>query len=161
MPLYTPEPDIIHEVIGHANQLAAPGYADLYRLVGEAVARTESEEALRFLSHVFWFTMEFGVVFEDGRMKAFGAGILSSVGETAGFSDQAEVRPADFWAMGAAEYDITRFQPVLYSWSSPTELQDRLSRFLESYDDATPRIGHPAGGGGDERAVRLLAPVLA
>ena len=40
VPLYTPEPDVIHEVIGHANQLAGPGYADLYRLVGAAVART-------------------------------------------------------------------------------------------------------------------------
>ena len=40
--------------------------------------------------------------------------------------------------MGRAEYDITRFQPVLYVWSSAAELQDRLSLFLESYGDDTP-----------------------
>ena len=137
VPLYTPEPDVIHEVIGHANQLAGPGYAEMYRLVGAAVERTRGEEALRFLSHVFWYTMEFGVVREDGELRAFGAGILSSVGETAGFRD-ADLRPIDLLAMGRAEYDITRFQPVLYAWSSPAELEDRLSRFLESYDDATP-----------------------
>jgi phenylalanine-4-hydroxylase len=137
VPLYTPEPDVIHEVIGHANQLAAPGYADMYRLVGAAVERTRSEAALRFLSHVFWYTMEFGVVREHGELRAFGAGILSSVGETASFRDT-DLRPVDFVAMGLAEYDITRFQPVLYVWSSPAELQDELSRFLESYDDATP-----------------------
>jgi phenylalanine-4-hydroxylase len=136
-PLYTPEPDVIHEVIGHANQLAGPGYADLYRLVGAAVARTRHEEALRFLSHVFWYTMEFGVVREDGELRAFGAGILSSVGETSSFRD-ADLRPVDLLAMGRAEYDITRFQPVLYVWSSAAELQDRLSRFLESYEDGTP-----------------------
>ncbi|HET6963427.1 MAG TPA: phenylalanine 4-monooxygenase [Acidimicrobiales bacterium] len=144
VPLYTPEPDVIHEVIGHANQLAAPGYADMYRLVGEAVERTGTEPALRFLSHVFWFTMEFGVVYERGRPKAFGAGILSSVGETAGFAE-AEVRPADFWAMGSAEYDITRFQPVLYSWSSPAALEDGLSSFLSTFDDSTPAALRRAG----------------
>ncbi len=145
VPLYTPEPDVIHEVIGHANQLAGPGYADLYRLVGAAVARIHSEEALRFLSHVFWYTMEFGVVREGGQLRAFGAGILSSVGETASFGD-ADLRPVDLLAMGRAEYDITRFQPVLYAWSSPAELEDGLSRFLEAYDDQTPsRLIRKAG----------------
>jgi phenylalanine-4-hydroxylase len=137
VPLYTPEPDVIHEVIGHANQLAGPGYAGMYRLVGAAVERTRSEAALRFLSHVFWYTMEFGVVRENGELRAFGAGILSSVGETAGFRD-ADLRSVDVLAMGRAEYDITRFQPVLYVWSSPAQLEDELSRFLESYDDRTP-----------------------
>jgi phenylalanine-4-hydroxylase len=137
VPLYTPEPDVIHEVIGHANQLAAPGYADMYRLVGQAVDRTAGEDALRFLSHVFWYTMEFGVIIEHGEYKAFGAGILSSVGETAGFAD-AEIRPVDLLAMGRAEYDITRFQPVLYYWPSPAALEDGLSSFLASYDDSTP-----------------------
>lgn len=137
VPLYTPEPDVIHEVIGHANQLAGPGYADIYRLVGAAVDRTKGEDALRFLSHVFWYSMEFGVVRENGEMKAFGAGILSSVGETSSFRD-ADVRPFDFLAMGKAEYDITRFQPVLYEWSSPAELEDTLTAFLQSYDDSTP-----------------------
>lgn len=144
VPLYTPEPDVIHEVIGHANQLAAPGYAGMYRMVGAAVERTRSDDALRFLSHVFWFTMEFGVVHEGGELKAYGAGILSSVGETAGFVD-AEVKPADFWAMGSADYDITRFQPVLYSWPSPAALEDGLSSFLESFDDATPAALRRAG----------------
>jgi phenylalanine-4-hydroxylase len=137
VPLYTPEPDVIHEVIGHANQIAAPGYADMYRLVGAAVQRSKTEEALRFLSHVFWYTMEFGVVREDDELRAYGAGILSSVGETTTFRDT-DLRPADFLAMGRAEYDITHFQPVLYVWDSPTELEEELSRFLESFDDATP-----------------------
>ena len=140
VPLYTPEPDVIHEVIGHANQLASGGYADMYRLVGEAVARTQDAQALRFLSHVFWYTMEFGVVYENGSLKAFGAGILSSVGETeaVGRGDGTEVRPVDFLAMGNADYDITRYQPVLYAWSSHAEMQDRLSDFLAGYDDSTP-----------------------
>lgn len=134
VPKYTPEPDVIHEVIGHANQLADPSFAEICREVGVAVARTETTEALGFLSKVFWFTLEFGVVFEDGEPKAYGAGILSSVGELDVFQD-ATIRPMDFAEMGMVDYDITRYQPALYSVDSLAELYDRLLGFYASYDD--------------------------
>jgi phenylalanine-4-hydroxylase len=135
VPLYTPEPDIIHEVIGHANQIADPAFAHIYRLVGAAVHRTKSEEALKFLSQVFWFTMEFGVVREKGELRAYGAGILSSVGETETFR-QATVRPVDLVEMGTVDYDITHYQPLLYGFSSPTELEEVLTEFYTRFDDA-------------------------
>ena len=134
MPLYTPEPDVVHEVVGHANQLASPVFAPLYRLVGGAVSRTHTEEALRFLSRVFWFSLEFGVVFEDGEPKAYGAGILSSPGETATYRS-AELRPLDVAAMGTAPYDITRYQPVLFAARSLAHLTDTLSGFFATFDD--------------------------
>ena len=61
-PLYTPEPDIIHEVIGHGNMLGSPRFAALKRAAGEAARRVETEAALQFIADVFWFTLEFGVV---------------------------------------------------------------------------------------------------
>jgi phenylalanine-4-hydroxylase len=133
-PLYTPEPDLIHEVIGHANQLAHPIFSELYGLFGQAVARSATDRGLRVLSQVFWYTMEFGVIWEGPKLQAFGAGILSSVGETTSYRD-AEVRPADLAGMVGATYDITRYQPVLYSWSSLSELHERLGRFLCQFDD--------------------------
>jgi phenylalanine-4-hydroxylase len=81
VPYYTPEPDIIHEIIGHANMLANEVFADLYEAAGHASLRATSDEALEFFSRVFWFTMEFGVVMERGEAKAYGAGLLSSSGE--------------------------------------------------------------------------------
>ena len=134
MPLYTPEPDVIHEVVGHANQLADPCFAALYRLVGGAVARTRGDDALRFLSRVFWFTMEFGLVEEDGEPKAYGAGILSSCGEIGAFRD-AEIRPLDVGEMGTAAYDITRYQPVLFAAASMSQLEDVLTAFFSTFDD--------------------------
>ncbi|HVM02177.1 MAG TPA: phenylalanine 4-monooxygenase [Acidimicrobiales bacterium] len=134
MPLYTPEPDIVHEVVGHANQLASPSFAPLYRLVGEAVARTRTDEALRFLSRVFWFSLEFGVVDEGGVPKAYGAGILSSPGETAAFRG-ADLRPLDAVAMGTLAYDITRYQPVLFAARSMAHLVDFLSELFSTFDD--------------------------
>ncbi|HWG72617.1 MAG TPA: phenylalanine 4-monooxygenase [Acidimicrobiales bacterium] len=133
-PLYTPEPDLVHEVIGHATQLAHPGVADLYRRVGAATARTSGDAALRFLSRVFWFSIEFGVVVEGGRPKAFGAGLLSSVGELDAFTG-ADIRPADLVEMGTAVYDISRFQPVLYSFASVGELCEVIGEFVDGYDD--------------------------
>ncbi|MGH8898883.1 MAG: phenylalanine 4-monooxygenase [Egibacteraceae bacterium] len=134
MPLYTPEPDVVHEVVGHANQLACPSFADVYRLVGGAVARAQTDAALRFLSQVFWFSMEFGVVWEDGEPRAYGAGILSSSGETAAYRS-ADIRSLDFAAMGSLPYDITRYQPVLFAAASMTHLVDALSGFFSTFDD--------------------------
>ncbi|MGH8900465.1 MAG: phenylalanine 4-monooxygenase [Egibacteraceae bacterium] len=134
LPLYTPEPDVVHEVVGHANQLACLDFAAIYRLVGGAVARTQTEAALRFLSRVFWFSMEFGVVWEDGEPKAYGAGILSSFGETAAYRN-AELRPLDFAQMGSFTYDITRYQPVLFAAASMAHLVDALSGFFSTFDD--------------------------
>jgi phenylalanine-4-hydroxylase len=135
-PLYTPEPDIVHEVIGHANQLADPETARLYRLVGDAVQHVERDESLRLLSRVFWFTFEFGVVEEDRELKTYGAGILSSFGELDAFRC-AEIRPLDFGAMARAVYDITKYQPVLFAARSMTEVHDTLEDFLTSFTDET------------------------
>jgi phenylalanine-4-hydroxylase len=143
-PLYTPEPDIIHEVVGHANQLADGRFAEIYEQVGKAVARTESYDALEFMSRVFWYTLEFGVVMQQGDLKAYGAGILSSVGELDVFQ-KAKIRPIDFAEMGTATYDITRYQPVLYCARSFGELYDQLMGFFSSYDDATFRRLVPSG----------------
>ena len=144
VPLYTPEPDICHEVLGHGNQLADPRFADLYRRVAATVGRIETRTALGFLSKVFWFTVEFGVVEEDGDHRAYGAGLLSSFGELDAYRG-AEILDLDFAAMGTADYDITHYQPVLFSARSVDDLVDRMSGFLSSYDDDTPaRLGAPA-----------------
>ena len=93
VPLYTPEPDIIHEVIGHANMLADPQFAELYATAGAASRRCDDEQLKRF-SKTFWFTLEFGVVCEGTELKAYGAGLLSSFGEIQAFRD-AEIRDWD------------------------------------------------------------------
>lgn len=136
-PLYTPEPDAIHEVIGHANQIASPRFAAIYETVGTAVARLETEQALKFLADVFWFSMEFGVVREHGEIRCYGAGLLSSYGEIDEFR-HADLRPLDVAAMGTATYDITRYQPILYCAESINEIEDVIGGFFTEMDDETP-----------------------
>jgi phenylalanine-4-hydroxylase len=134
VPLYTPEPDIIHEVIGHGHLLATPTFSKLHHLTGEATHRLRDEENLRFLSRVFWFTVEFGVVMEDGELKAYGAGILSSYGEIDEFRDM-ELRPIDLVEMGTADYDITHYQPVLYRAESLDEVREVVGGFFATCTD--------------------------
>ena len=145
-PLYTPEPDIIHEVIGHGNMLASPRFARLKREAGLAAQRVETDAALQVIADVFWFTMEFGVLREGGELRAYGAGILSSYGEIEEFRGM-EIRPLDFAAMATVEYDITKYQPVLFCAESMDHLEDAVGRFFAEADDDTPaRLGAAVAG---------------
>jgi phenylalanine-4-hydroxylase len=134
VPLYTPEPDVVHELVGHANMLASPTFADLYQLAGEASRRAETEAALEFFSRVFWFSFEFGVAWEGGELRTYGAGLLSSFGELDAFR-RAEVREFDIVAMGTTAYDITVYQPLLFAGRSMRHVVDELGAFLSTYDD--------------------------
>jgi phenylalanine-4-hydroxylase len=134
VPLYTPEPDIIHEVLGHGHLLATPTFSELHRLAGEATNRLKDEENVKFLSKVFWFSVEFGVVMEGGELRAYGAGILSSYGEIEEFR-QMELRPLDLIEMGTADYDITAYQPVLYRGESLDEVREVVGGFFRDCTD--------------------------
>ena len=137
-PLYTPEPDLIHEVIGHGNLLADPQFAELNRLAGEAARRAETDQGVQYVADVFWFTIEFGVVWEDGELRAYGAGILSSYGEIEEFREM-EIRSLDFHQMGTIDYDITHYQPTLFAAESMGHLVDAVGEFFAGFDDDTPQ----------------------
>ena len=134
VPFYTPEPDMIHEVIGHCTMLAEPRLAELYRLAGEASLRATTEEALEFFSRVFWFTLEFGVAYEDGELRCYGAGLLSSFGEIEMFRT-AETKPFDILTMGATAYDITQYQPVLFAGAGMAQVVEELTSWLRVFGD--------------------------
>ena len=134
VPLYTPEPDLIHEVIGHGHLLATPTFSDLHRRAGVAANRLREEDSLRFLSKVFWFSLEFGVVVEDEELRAYGAGILSSYGEIDEFRGM-EHRPLDLAEMGTADYDITAYQPVLYRAEDVAEVVEVVGGFFDTCSD--------------------------
>jgi phenylalanine-4-hydroxylase len=112
-PFYTPEPDVVHELVGHAATLAHPGIAELNRLFGEATDVADEPEMQR-LANLYWYTIEFGVVEEGGQPKAFGAGLLSSCGELASFSETAELRAWDPDRIATTAFDPTSYQPQLY-----------------------------------------------
>ncbi|CAA9379828.1 MAG: Phenylalanine-4-hydroxylase [uncultured Propionibacteriaceae bacterium] len=144
VPLYTPEPDVLHEVFGHGNCLAHDRFAALYRLAGEAVRRVKTGEALEFISKVFWFSLEFGVVREGGEVRSYGAGLLSSYGEIQQVA-QADLRPLDIARMGVQTYDIAHYQPILFCAEGFDEVEDVVGAFFaEVDDDLVQRLMHDA-----------------
>jgi phenylalanine-4-hydroxylase len=128
-PLYTPEPDVAHEIIGHAVTLASTRLAELNRLFGEAVARTHDATELDRLSRIYWFTIEFGVLRENGQIKAYGTGLLSSAGELAEMH-KAELRPLDINAAADHVYDPTHYQAELFCAESFDQMYEMLREFL-------------------------------
>ena len=128
-PLYTPEPDVVHEIVGHGVTLASQRLAELNRLFGNAVKRTAAADSLEKLSRVYWFTIEFGVLREGGEVKAYGTGLLSSAGELEEMRD-AELRSFDLEAASECAYDPTHFQPVLFCAESFDEMYQTLKDFL-------------------------------
>lgn len=128
-PLYTPEPDVIHELVGHAATLAHPLFARASALFGEAALRL-SDEAMVGVARLYWYSLEFGVVRERGALKAVGAGLLSSFGELGRFEASAELRPFDAAAVAATPYDPTDYQSVLFVADGLPAMVDEIERFL-------------------------------
>ena len=131
-PLYTPEPDVAHEIIGHAVTLASTRFAEINRLFGEAVKRTNNPADLDRLARVYWFTIEFGVLRENGEVKAYGTGLLSSAGELEEMH-KAELRPLDLEAASSHDYDPTHYQAVLFCAESFAEMYGDLREFLRRW----------------------------
>ena len=114
-PLYTPEPDVVHELVGHAASLMHPDIASLSRAFGVAAAAADEVEMAR-LESVYWYTLEFGMAMEEGRLKVWGAGLLSSVGELRrAVEGEVQVRPWDLETIARTPYDPTDYQPQLFA----------------------------------------------
>ena len=125
-PLYTPEPDVVHELIGHAATLLDDEIAGLSERLGRA-ALVADAAGLAELERVYWYTLEFGAVEEAGEVKAFGAGLLSSSGELARFTSEAELLPFDLERMAESDYDPTDYQPRIYVAPSFAALIEEVS----------------------------------
>ena len=112
--------------------LACPQLAELNRQFGRAVKRVRSAEELEILSRVYWFTIEFGVLREKGKLKAYGTGLLSSAGELEEMH-QAELRPLDLALVTKQTYDPTHFQPVLFCAVSFQMMCSTLQAYLAKW----------------------------
>lgn len=128
-PLYTPEPDVIHELVGHAALLASPEFAAVNRLFGQATLCAD-EATLQALIRVYWYTLEFGVARRGEERVVLGAGLLSSFGELGRFETEARIQPFDIPTMAATPFDPTDYQGVLFEGPSTGEVLSSLTDWL-------------------------------
>jgi phenylalanine-4-hydroxylase len=138
-PEFTPEPDMIHDCLGHVPPLMNPDYAELLTLIGKAAFTTPDPLQLLALKRFSWFSIEFGLIEEERETKVFGAGILSSTGEIP-FSLSADVQHRPFVTDEVIEtdYDPSRMQDKLFIIPSYTFLRREAEQLVK-------RFGIPVG----------------
>ncbi len=131
-PFFTPEPDIVHELLGHAAMFTHAPFVALSRLIGRG-ARLSSDGQLEQIGRLYWFTVEFGLIQEEGETRAFGAGLLGGVEDlTRAFASGADVRPFDLEEIVAMDYDFNHPQPIYFVIPSFDELCAAVETFVSS-----------------------------
>ncbi len=136
---YTPEPDIFHDVFGHVPMHAHPVFADFLQQYGKVCAGLRDKDALERMGRLFWFTVEFGVIRQAGRIRLYGSGLISSHGESnyviqAGSGGGPEIRGFDLDQVLDQEFLVSEMQRVLYAVESFEEI-------YEAAHEAERRLG--------------------
>jgi phenylalanine-4-hydroxylase len=117
---YTPEPDIFHDVFGHVPMHAHPVFADFLEHYGMVCAALiDKPQSLERLGRLFWFTVEFGLIRQNGEIKVYGSGLISSHGECSRvLAGGCEIRDFDLDAVLNQEMQTSEMQPVLFAVES-------------------------------------------
>ena len=128
---YLPEPDIFHDIFGHVPLHADPVFADFLQTYGKAALLTNDPYHTERLARLFWFTVEFGLIREGGRLKVYGSGLISSPGESRHSleSDKVERRPFDLDRVCDTSFEIDHYQPILYVLDSFEQLRDAMNTY--------------------------------
>ena len=134
-PEFTPEPDMIHDCLGHVPPLMNQDYAELVTLIGKAAATTRAGEQLLALKRFSWFSIEFGLIEEAGATKVFGAGILSSTGEIPYSINSPDVKREPFVTdvVINTDYDPSRMQDHLFIAPSFPFLRRELETLVRRF----------------------------
>lgn len=127
---YTPEPDIFHDVFGHVPMHAHPVFADFLQHYGKVCAGLMHDPvALERMGRLFWFTVEFGLIRQDGAVKVYGSGLISSHGECSRVLEGGcEVKDFDLDAVMNQEFQTSEMQPVLYAVESFDQIYEAAKR---------------------------------
>lgn len=135
-PLYTPEPDVCHELLGHAPMFADRDFADFSQEIGLA-SLGASDDDVEKLAHCYWHSVEFGLCIEGNENKAYGAGLLSSFGElehACGLSGEnsPEIKPWDPDVASKQKFPITTYQPSYFLANSLQDAKDKMRKYCEN-----------------------------
>jgi phenylalanine-4-hydroxylase len=134
-PEFTPEPDMIHDCLGHVPPLMNRDYAEVLALIGRAAFTTSDPLQVLALKRFSWYSIEFGLIEEAGQVKVFGAGILSSTSEIpfSLFSPDVNRRPFVTNEVIETDYDPSRMQDHLFIIPSFAWLRSEIEGLVRRF----------------------------
>lgn len=139
---YLVEPDVFHDCFGHVPLILDPVFADFLQAYGRRGLEADAAGALAGLARLYWHTVEFGLIRENGALRAYGAGILSSRGETVHSLESPEPRRIAFDRARVMRtlYRIDSFQPAYFVIDSFDQLFAAIAThdFLTTGPDIEP-----------------------
>ena len=126
---YIEEPDMFHDVFGHAPLLVNAQYAAFLEGFGKLALKWITDaETIQLLSRIYWFTIEFGLLYDGDKLKAYGAGIMSSVEETKNcISSIVPVHHFGIEQMLHTDYHTDTLQTQYFAGKSFEQLYNSLS----------------------------------
>lgn len=131
---YIQEPDIFHDVFGHVPLLAHPIFADYMQAYGKAGLKAMQAKNLEYLARLYWYTVEFGLIKTTDGLQIYGAGIVSSKGESV-YCLESDV-PNRLWLdttrVMKTEYIIDRYQDVYFVIDGFDSLLEKTKSIFES-----------------------------
>jgi len=128
---YLEEPDVFHDVFGHVPLLSDPVFADYMQAYGEGGLRAVRLGAIKRLARLYWHTVEFGLIRSKEGLRIYGAGIVSSHGESLyALESLAPPRIAfDLKRVMRTRYNIDDYQPAYFVIE---RFEDLLRQTLET-----------------------------
>ncbi len=132
-PEFTPEPDIIHDILGHLPAYLITKMTQTAILIGKA-SQGANQELLDKLDRIFWFSFEYGLCQENGQIKAFGSGNLSSLSDLKRCTDPKQVIHKKFNITDIINtpYDPTQANKILFVADSIDDAMDQIQNFLKT-----------------------------
>lgn len=131
---YIQEPDIFHDIFGHIPLLAHPVFADYMQAYGRAGLKAIAAQHLEYLARLYWYTVEFGLIQTPSGLQIYGAGILSSKGESI-YCLESDI-PNRIWLdttrVMETDYIIDRYQDVYFVIESFDLLLEKTKLVFES-----------------------------
>lgn len=130
---YTPEPDIFHDVFGHLPLLAHRRLANFVERYGKVCSKIEQPEVLECLGRLFWYTVEFGLMLQQGELRAYGGGILSSPLESKNIlEDACEIQPFKLARVLQTPVKVDEVHKVLFVIESFEQIHEAMDEATKS-----------------------------